>query len=74
MSLFFDKASDVSVTYPNIFWEDRFQQRICGQKPPDIQKDIVVIFERFVFSFKDVWVTCLGVIYFGKIKLLSNIN
>ena len=35
-----------SVTYAKIFWGYRFQQEVWEQKPPETQKDIIMIFEE----------------------------
>ena len=42
------------VIYGEIFWGWRFQQEVWGQKPPENQKDIIVIFEE-LFSVLNMY-------------------
>ena len=50
------------MTYSEIFWEYRFQQGILGRSPKGHNCDLW----RIIFSYKHVWITRIGIIYYGK--------
>ena len=70
LSQYYMPRYETTVTYPEVFWEYLFSRGIQGRIPKGHNRELWTT----IFSYKHVWMACVGVISYRKCNYYALIN